>query len=109
MYIIFILPIIIGILWIIINVVKYSGLKSALFRGKILQNIGSITFTRGWMQYYLFKGTLKVHVIERQAGEKEIGLEIVYKSPLSYEFIPVSLSFEEAKLLTQIIGKALQV
>ena len=97
-------------LWVLFNILKYGGVKGAMFRGKILRTVGSIKGTRGWSsQKGITRGELKVHVIELKSDNKEkgVGLELIYKTPLSYRMTPMTLSPTEARSLIQLIEEAL--
>ena len=99
-------------LWVLFNILKYGGIKASMFRGKIQQTVGSIPITCGWSSRKgICRGELKVHVIELKSDKKEkgVGLEMIYKSPLSYRMTPITLSATEAKSLTQLIEDALRI
>ena len=78
--------------------VSTKGLKGAFFGGAIERTVGEIPLARRG----ILGGTLKVHCIATERGHN-VGLEIVFRSPLSYQMIPVRLTSDEARRLSAML------
>jgi len=79
--------------------------KAQMFRGKILQTIGSVKGrSKGPVNC-----ELKVHIIEEKelSSSKSIGIELVAKSFLSYQMMPITLSSQETRKLIALLEEAL--
>lgn len=80
--------------------------KSQLFDGDIDRTIGEVSGTgRG-----LVKTLIKVHTIRKKDNPNEnyIGIELVAKSFLSYQMMPITLPRSEADTLIQMVKNALE-
>ena len=80
--------------------------KSQLFGGKILRTFGSVKGKgRGPV------GTeLRIHTIEDNSSgfPHMVGIEIVAKSALSYQTMPITLPMDEARKLIDLLQNASQ-
>jgi hypothetical protein len=78
--------------------------KGQMFGGKILQTVGSV---KGRSQG-LTNCELKVHIIEEKelGPSKSIGIELIAKSFLSYQMLPITLSSQETKRLIALLEEA---
>jgi hypothetical protein len=84
--------------------VRYGGFKAAMFGAKIERTIGEVFGERhGGM-----RAGVKVHVLTGSAGQRAVGIELVAKSPLSYQMIPITLSPSEARDLALLLQRAAQ-
>jgi hypothetical protein len=70
--------------------------------GHIIKTLGSIDVKRGFV-----KTEIVVHAIEQKNGEMAIGLQLISKSLLSYELVPITLTFENCRCLQELLNKAL--
>ena len=80
--------------------------KSQLFDGDIDRTIGEVSGTgKG-----LVKTLIKVHAIKKKddPSEKYIGIELVAKSLLSYQMMPITLPRSEADSFIQMVKNALE-
>ena len=84
--------------------VSTKGFKGAFFGGAIERTVGEITLARRG----ILGGRLKVHRVAAERGHK-VGLEIVFRTPLSYQMIPVTLTTDEAKRLGELLTAAVGV
>lgn len=81
--------------------VSTKGLKGAFFAGAIERTVGEIQLTRRG----ILRGRLKVHRVAAERGHK-VGVEIVFWTPLSYQMIPVTLTSDEARRLSELLTQA---
>lgn len=82
----------------------FKWFKAQMFGGKILQTIGSVKGrSKGPINY-----ELKVHILEEKelGSSKSIGIELVVKSFLSYQMVPITLSLQEARKLITLLEEA---
>ncbi len=82
-----------------------NRLKGRMFGGKILQTIGMVKAK----SIGPANCELKVHIIEEKkpGPSRSIGLELVAKSFLSYQMIPLTLSPQETRKLIFLLEEAL--
>lgn len=86
----------------IYRLVRNGGFKGALFGARIVYTVGEVKgASKGIM-----RTTLKVHVLNDNPGEHDIGIEVVIKSFASYQMIPVRLNQQEANQLAALLQKA---
>jgi hypothetical protein len=78
------------------------GLKGSLFGARIAHTIGE---ARGARQR-VGSLVLRVHVLERGSPDRAIGIEVVGRTPLSYQMLPISLSAEETRNLISMLQQA---
>ncbi len=82
----------------------FNFFKSQMFGGKVCRTIGSVTGQgRGPV-----KTEIKVHIIEdnKSSTGKSIGLELIAKSTLSYQMLPITLSEQETKDLINLLNES---
>jgi hypothetical protein len=84
--------------------VSTKGFKGAFFGGAIEGTVGEIRLARRG----IVGGKLKVHRVAAEDGRK-VGLEIVFWTPLSYQMMPVALTGDEAKRLSELLTTAIGV
>jgi hypothetical protein len=79
--------------------------KKKMFSAKSMDLIGTIVADTGKS---IIGQEIRVYSIEptSKGSEKSVGLEIVSKSPLSYQMLPVRLSKEASAKLQELLGKA---
>lgn len=77
--------------------------KNKLFEGDIVNTVGSIDgFSKG-----MVKTKLIIHALRLPDAKTGIGLELVAKSPLSYQMQPISLSVEAVHRLQEYLTQVL--
>lgn len=86
------------------RIVRYKGLRGALFGATIQETIGEVSGARqGPMSI-----KLKVHVLgAREDAEHKIGLELVARSFASWQMMPMTLPRSEAQKLLMLLEKAM--
>jgi hypothetical protein len=86
----------------------FSWLGSKIYwKGKIVETVGSVKSESGGS---LMNVEIKVHTL-KEAGKdesREIGVEIVAKSLLSYQMMPCRLSAENGEKLRELLALALR-
>ena len=85
----------------IYKVIRYKGFKAALFGAPIRRTVGELELSRSGFTSTI----LRVHVLGGDAS-KEVGLELVSKSPLSYHMAPFTLSRGDAGALARLLEDA---
>ena len=83
------------------NIVRYKGLKGAIFGAPIRRTVGELEISRRALSSIV----VRVHVLGGDAS-KEVGLEVVSKSPLSYHMEPFSFSRNDASALARLLEHA---
>ncbi len=81
---------------------RYGGIKAAMFGAKIVGTTGEISLHNVAM----VTTVLRVHVLGGEDPGKAVGIETVYKNPLSYAMRPMSLSRDQALQLATFLQKA---
>ena len=83
----------------------FNWFKSQMFGGTIVQTIGVVKGT----QKGLMNVELKVHLLKdlKSNDGKAIGIEMVAKSPLSYQMMPCTLTRNSCRELKEMLSKAL--
>ena len=84
------------------RIIRYGGLKAALFGAHVDRTVGEA----GGERQGPVSVTLKVHILHRDAGEKLIGVELVAKSFASYQMLPATLSIASAQQLASLLQEA---
>jgi hypothetical protein len=90
--------------YFVYRLIRHGGFKSAMFWAHIDRTVGEV---RGEKQG-LVGVVLKVHVLDRQAPEKRVGLELVATSFASYQMTPVTLSASQAQQLASLLHEAVR-
>lgn len=94
-----ILALVAVLLW---PLVKYGGWKAASFGAKISRTVGEVPGVRRG----LFTVTVKVHRLVEGATDRAVALEVVAKSPLSYQVMPVTLTEAATRDLVKMLDEA---
>ena len=89
------------ILTFIFNIFRRGGVKAAMFNAEIATTVGEVSAASP----KLISQQVRVHVLDR-SGEKLVGIEIVSKSPMSYEMLPIVLSETQARALASLLREA---
>jgi hypothetical protein len=84
-----------------LNIVRRGGFKAAMFNARIASTLGEVD-AKGPK---LVGQRLKVHALERD-GEVLVGIEVVSKTVMSWEMLPVVLSRHEARRLAVLLQQA---
>lgn len=69
-----------------------------MFDAKIQSTVGNVNVTSP----ALTSQTLKVHALDRN-GEKMLGIEVISKSEMSYQMLPIVLSLTQARALASLL------
>ena len=72
-----------------------------MFNAKIRETLGEVSVNGP----KLMSQVLKVHALERN-GEPLIGVEVVSKSAMSYEMLPIVLTESQARALGSLLREA---
>jgi len=83
--------------------IKTKGFKGATFGAKILDSSDEIKLSKGSG----FNGHIKVHTLEKK-GKKNIGIEVVQKTPLSYDMTALNFQREDIVELVSALNVALE-
>lgn len=84
------------------RVLRHGGIKAAMFGASIEHTVGEIA---GERQGSVGMG-LKVHALRREGAERLVGIEIVAKSAMSYQMMPITLSVDQARQLASLLQTA---
>ena len=85
-----------GLIW---PVLKYGSRKGGHFRAKSLRTIGEIPASGTGV----LSVSMKIHQITDSDHDLAVGLEIIAKSPMSYQMLPVSLTAPSARDLVSML------
>ncbi len=88
--------------WLLYRVIRHGGVKGAVFGSRILETHGEIEPSRRG----LTATAVKVHSIESDSVEPDVGLELVSRGGGKYHMTPVRLSRAEARRLAQLLQQA---
>ena len=83
--------------------VKHGGFHSGMFGAPILRTIGEVKAT----EVRIMNLVLKVHNLDGDSSNS-VGLELVNKSFLQFQIIPLALSVTETKKLIQLLETAVR-
>ncbi len=86
------------------RIFKYGGFKAALFEAPITRTVGEVAGNNGSM----IKSAVKVHILGDASSGNAVGLELVARSVLSYQMLPISLSNAEANRLIALLQEAVR-
>jgi hypothetical protein len=84
------------------KIFKHGGFKAAMFGAPIEHTFGEVKGSG----VKLMSTVVKIHTLGGGDHEKAIGLELVAKSAVSYQMMPVSLSASEARKLIVLLQSA---
>jgi len=88
--------------YFVYRIIKNKGLKSAMFSAHINTTVGEVTgIDQGMMTTMV-----KVHTLGNSGNTEAVGLELVAKSMLSYQMMPISLSVADTKNLIEVLNIA---
>ena len=83
---------------------KYKGFKAAMFGAPITRTVGEVA----GLDSSIIKSAVKVHILGGVPSEHAIGVELIAKSILSYQMLPISLSNAEANRLIALLQEAVR-
>ena len=88
--------------YFLLKILKYGGVKAALFGAPIEHTIGEVE-AQGLK---LMRIILRVHKLSTSDTDKAVALEITAKGFLSYNMTPVTLSLAQAQNLVDLLNQA---
>ena len=91
------------ILFFISRMVKYGGFKNALFGAKAIKTIGTVEASC----VFASVTNLKIHRLQSNKKEKDIGVEIIKKNGTNINIAPITLSNSQAKKLIMLLQVAI--
>jgi hypothetical protein len=71
------------------------GFKGSMFGARILRTVGEVKAAGK----SIGSMTIRVHLLDSTSPDRAIGVELVAKTPLSYQMLPISLSKDGARNL----------
>ncbi len=84
--------------------IKKRGLKGAMFGATITRTVGELDLGKSGPM----RTTLKLHRLEsRTPGGPTVGIEVVNRSVVSYQMLPIRLTSEQAGGLRELLSRAL--
>jgi hypothetical protein len=86
------------------RMIRHGGVKAAMFGARIDRTVGEVS---GEKQGPVGVA-LKVHILQREAAERLIGVEFVAKSFASYQMMPITLSTSQAQQLASLLNEAVR-
>jgi len=89
--------------YFLLKILKYGGVKAALFGAPIEHIIGEVE-AQGLK---LMRIILRVHKLSTSDRDKAVALEITAKGFLSYNMTPVTLSLAQAQNLVDLLNQAI--
>jgi len=89
--------------YFLLKILKYGGVKAALFGAPIEHTIGEVQ-AQGLK---LMRIILRVHKLSTNDRDKAVALEITAKGFLSYNMTPVTLSLAQAQNLVNLLNQAI--
>jgi len=88
--------------FILYRLVRYGGPRGALFASGIDATLGKVSVTNS----YLEKLNLEVHKLRSSTERKWVGVQFNTRRGTSWQFLPLTLSREEALELSELLRKA---
>ena len=91
------------LLYSVVRIIRYGGLRQSILGGKIKATLGEYD----GVDKGICRRTLRAHVMERSGTpEKFVCFEIIGKTPLSYQMLPVTITFSDAQRLAEVLTRA---
>ena len=84
------------------KMVRHGGFRAAMFGSAIERTVGEVDGGGS----SLHSLTVKVHKLSAASEGKAVGLELVTKSFASYQMVPVTLSAQAARQLSELLRTA---
>jgi hypothetical protein len=84
------------------KMVRHGGFRAAMFGSSIERTLGEVAGERS----SLHSVTVKIHRLSGASEGKAVGLELVSKSIASYQMVPVTLSAQAARELSELLRTA---
>ena len=89
------------VLTFLYKIIRYRGFKAAMFGARINRTVGEVEGAgRGVVRF-----RLRVHVLSGERG-RAVGIELIGRSVVSYQMLPIMLSFEGTKELVTLLQEA---
>jgi len=89
--------------YFLVRILRYGGLKAALFGAPIEHTIGEVE-GHGLKHMRII---LRVHKLSTSDRDKAVALEIAVKGFLSYNITPVTLSVPQAQNLANLLNRTI--
>lgn len=86
--------------FLLFKVVKYGGLRAALYGAPVGREIGELRLAGASVPSQV----VRVRVLH--GSEKHVGIELAAKGPLSYSVTPIALSRTEARTVSDWLARA---
>lgn len=86
--------------FLLLRIMRF-GFRGALFGGRIIETFGPASLGSKAM----ISSSVRTHVIDEN-GELKVVLEVVHKSPLSYQLTPVTMSIAGAREIASLLNEA---
>jgi len=82
---------------------KNRGLRAAIFSSPIVRTVGTLDLRKSGPM----TTTLKIHCLESKGlGTPTVGIELVYRTALSYQMRPITLTSDQAFALRELLSQA---
>jgi hypothetical protein len=81
---------------------KFDGIRGAIMGAKIKSTIGEVEGASGRIGTTI----VRVHKLDGPSPEKQVGIELVVKSIIGYQMMPIAISAAKAKELVKLIESA---
>ncbi|MCZ4307020.1 hypothetical protein O4G98_19980 [Zoogloeaceae bacterium G21618-S1] len=84
------------------KMVRHGGFRAAMFGSSIERTVGEVNGEPSSLHSF----TVKIHKLSGASEGKAVGLELVSKSIASYQILPVTLSAQTARELSELLRTA---
>lgn len=88
--------------FILYRVLRYGGPRGALFASGIEKTLGKVSVVNSTFE----KLNLEVHKLHSSTDRKWVGVQFNTRRGTSWQFLPLTLSKEEALQLSELLRKA---
>ncbi|MFW6031069.1 MAG: hypothetical protein ACOC9T_00640 [Myxococcota bacterium] len=88
------------LLYVVVRIVRYGGLKAAIFGGRIMRTAGEIKFRKG-----AITRVVRVHTIDGDDGERVV-IEHTSRTFLAFSMNPLPLTMDQAGQLIRLLEEA---
>ncbi len=93
-----------GALFMLYRFARYGGLRGAITGARIKRTPGEVKAAPMGMM----SSGIRVHILDGYAEGKSVAVEFFAKSPLSWQTMPVALSYHEAERLAALLKEAVE-
>ena len=95
--------VVVPLVFIAVQVIRYRGLKGAMLRGRIEKTFGELEFEVS----FAIRSRIRVHRISSKTGVM-IGLEVAKSGLCGFDMTPFRMTRDETKDLIALLGKAIE-